>query len=180
MKRYRRFGAMLVMLAVLCIASCGTTVGGMSKENPLEFLKGQIRLEGILEMGEKEYGVCLQAADAENVTVTFTSPESMEGYVFEKAKDGFYVSYKDLRVPLRQSTSPGGAGSLLNLLSLDGMDFEKREEKANGMQLLVYTFPDIDGAKVKLYLKKNDLTPLRIEFDLEGTSAVFHIQKAEY
>ena len=176
----KRFGVILVLLAVLCIASCGTAAGGMSKENPLEFLKGQIRLEGILEMGEKEYGVCLQAADAENVSVTFTSPDSMDGYVFEKTGEGFFVCYQDLRVPLRQSTLPGGAGSLLNLLSLEQMNFQKSEEKANGMQLLVYTFSGADGGSAKLYLKKSDLTPLRIELNLDGTNAVFHSQKAEY
>ena len=181
MKRYSWLLPILLLIIATCCVGCSAGQIGVQAEDPFAFLKGPITLEGILAVGEKEYGIVLQSPDGTNGKVTFTSPKSMEGYVFEKAEDGFFVSYGDLRVPLRQSTMPGGAGSLLHLMSLSGESVEKSEEKANGMEMTVYTLPLADkGGKVKLYLKKSDSTPLRIEFDLETVDAVFHIQKADY
>ena len=179
MKRYKWLLPILLLIT-LCFGGCSAAAGGVSGDDPTEFLKGPILLEGILQVGEKEYGVRMESQTPPNGKVSFTAPESMKGYVFEKAEDGFYVSYGDLRVPLRQSTLPGGVGKLLGLLNFEGVNFEKSEEKANGMELFVYTFSGDGEGKVKLYLKKSDSTPLRIEFASDELDAVFHIQKAEY
>ena len=179
MKRYKWLLPILLLIT-LCFGGCSGTVGGMSGENPLEFLKGPILLEGILEVGEKEYGVRMESQTPPNGKVSFTAPESMKGYVFEKSEEGFYVSYGDLRVPIRQSSLPGGAGSLLGLLSLESADFEKSEEKANGMELYVYTFSLPEDGEIKLYLKKSSREPLCISIHSNEIQAVFHIQKAEY
>jgi hypothetical protein len=116
MKRYKWLLPILVLIT-LCLHGCSGAVGGVSGDDPTEFLKGPILLEGVLQVGEKEYGVRMESQTPPNGKVSFTAPESMKGYVFEKAEDGFYVSYGDLRVPLRQSTLPGGVGNLLGLLN---------------------------------------------------------------
>ncbi|MBE6671911.1 MAG: hypothetical protein E7599_00110 [Ruminococcaceae bacterium] len=179
----KRFGWLLpiFIMITLCVSGCDAGVTGAQGEDPFAFLRGPITLEGILAVGEKEYGIVLQSPDGTNGKVTFTCPKSMEGYAFEKAQDGYFVSYGDLRVPLRQSTLPGGAGSLLQLLTLRLPMPEQTTEKANGMEMSVYTFSLAEnGGKIKLYLKKTDQSPLRIEFMSDVLDAVFHIQKAEY
>ena len=55
----------------------------------------------------------------------------------------------------------------------------RKTEKSFILPIDAVRFSDGEG-KVKLYLKKSDSTPLRIEFASDELDAVFHIQKAEY
>lgn len=175
--KYCKWLLPILVLTAVVLQSCNGVVGGKSDENPLDFFKGPILLEGILEVGEKEYGVRLESEAAPNGKVSFTAPESMNGYVFEKADDGFFVSYGDLRIPFRQSTMPGGAGLLLNLLEYVPVKVQKSTEKANGIEMSVYTMESDGQGILKLYLKNSDHTPLRIEFAGQDLNAVFHVQK---
>ncbi len=180
MRKCRRFGLVVLMLALLILGGCAGTSGGQSAENPLEFLQGPITVKGILSVGESEYGIVMQSPDGRNGKVTFEAPDSMKGYMFEKADDGYYLSYDDLRVPLKSGTLPGGAGTLFSLLSPDLSMLTKNEEKANGIDMIVYTLPIGADGQIKLFTKKSDSTPLRVEFDSHMGSGILHISEVEY
>ena len=154
MRKYRYGLSAFLMAVMMLVSACGKTGNTSNKEDPLLFLWGTVTMEGVLEIGEKEYGIIFKINDGKSAKVTFTAPPTMEGYVFEKAEDGYFVSYGDLRIPLRQSTMPGGAGSLLNLLDCLPSNVQKSTEKANGMEMTVYTLSSQGTGTVKVYLKK--------------------------
>ena len=170
----------MLLVMLLCLTGCGGMLGGSHESDPLSFWQGPITLEGILSVGESEYQITLSSPDGKNGTVTFNAPESMKGYVFEKSDDGFYLSYKDLRVPLSTGTLPGGAGALFSLIGSDFSQVKTSEETANGIALKVYTVSIGADGSLRLYIKKDGGNPLRIEFDSQAGSGVFHIQKAQY
>jgi hypothetical protein len=122
----------------------------------------------------------LTTPDGKTAKVEFLSPEGMKGYVFEKAEDGFYISYGDLRVPLKSGTLPGGAGILFSLWEIDPATMQMSESKANGMALSVYTLPLGADGEMRIFLKKADSTPLRVEFDSRLGCGVFHIEEVKY
>lgn len=179
MRKYRRLFAVILTL-LICLCGCSENGSGQSKENPLEFLNGPITLKGILSVGQSEYGITVQSPDGKTGKVTFDSPESMKGYVFEKADDGYYLSYGDLKVPLRSGTIPGGAATLFSLLSPDLSSLETSSDKANGIEMTVYTLPLGADGQIRLYTKKSDSTPLRVEFDSHMGSGIFHISQVQY
>ena len=180
MRKCRRLLSVFLMCMLLGLCACAGNAGGASEDNPLEFLHGPITVKGILSVGQSEYGIVLQSPDGKTGKVTFEAPESMQGYVFEKADDGYFLSYGDLRVPLKSGTLPGGAGTLFSLLSPDLSSLVKSEEKANGIDMTVYTLPMGADAQLRLYTKKSDATPLRVEFDSHMGSGIFHISEVKY
>ena len=170
----------LVLICVLpLLCACSATPNSKNSE-PLLLLKGPMTLTGTLTVGESDFGIELHSADGSTGTVSFTAPDSMKGYVFEKADDGYYVSYDDLRVPLKSGTIPGGAGILFSLLSPNITNIDTSEEEANGLDLIVYTFPLGADGRLRVYTKKSDGTPLRAEFDSSLGSGVFHISEAKF
>lgn len=180
MKRTRITASAFVLMLLLFLSACGVNAGGESEKDPFEMLQGPLTLTGKLSVGEREYGITLETPDGKTAKVQFTSPESMQGYVFEKAQDGFYLSYGDLRVPLKAGTLPGGAGVLFSLWEMDPAAIQKSESKANGMALSVYTVPLGADGEMRIFLKKADNTPLRVEFDSRMGSGVFHISEVKY
>jgi len=172
--------SVFLMLWMLGLCACQSVTGGESKENPLEILKGPITLSGVLAVGENEFGITLRSTDGKTGTVRFESPERMQGYTFEKTEEGYYLSYDDLRVPLKANTLPGGAGTLFSLLSPDVSSVTQSEEKANGIEMIVYTLPIGSDGSMKVYTKKSNGTPLRVEFDSHMGKGIFHISEAEF
>ena len=170
----------LILGVLLSFVGCTANVSGESEENPFAFLNGPFTLSGVLSVSDSDYGIVLTSPDGKTGKVTFQAPESMEGYVFEKANDGFYVSYGDLRVPFSANKLPGGIGRLFSLLSLDVVNLEASEVRANGIEMKVYTLALGADQTLKMYFRKSDGVPLRAEFNAHGANAIFHIQKAEY
>ncbi len=180
MKKMKRTASAIILLLMLFLSACTATAGGTSEKDPFEMLKGPLTLSGTLAVGEREYGMRLTTPDGKTAKVEFLSPESMQGYVFEKAEDGFFISYGDLRVPLKSGVLPGGAGVLLSLWEMDPAAIQKSETKANGMDLTVYTLPLGADGEMRIFLKKADNTPLRVEFDSRLGSGIFHISEVKY
>ena len=180
MGKLRYTYAVVLLLLGITFWGCTGQTEKPNGENKLDYLRGAITVKGLLSVGESDYEIELVSTDGKTGKLTFSQPENMRGYVFEKADDGYYVGYGDLRVPLRADTVPGGAGMLFELLSPQNDAVTYREEKVNGIEMAVYTYPMGADGQIVLYTKKADATPLRVEFDSRLGSGVLHITQAEY
>ena len=175
-----RWWMCLWIFCLMPLLSACTQNATTQQQLPLHSFSGPITLSGTLEVGESEYGIVFHSADGVTGKVSFTFPDSMAGYIFEKADDGYYVSYEDLRIPLRQGTSPGGAGLLFSILSPDVANMQISKEKANGIDLTVYTLALSADGEMRIYTKTSDGTPLRVAFDTTLGSGIFHINEVKF
>ena len=67
-------------------------------------VKGSVKSDG------REYELSVSFTDKDRATITFDSPETLSGYIFNVTPDGITLTYGDLTVPYHSSGIPGGDG----------------------------------------------------------------------
>lgn len=166
----------VILLAALVslLASCTPTPSEMLSYQSYPFsVKGSVKSDG------REYELSVSFTDKDRATVTFDSPETLSGYIFNVTPDGITLTYGDLTVPYHSSGIPGGDGILTGIFSLSAEQFSSCSDVSqNGMTLRRCVFSTPLG-DVVAFINSDSGEPVRFEAkDGEFIFNVSEYQKA--
>lgn len=158
MKKY-----LLLLLSVICIVAL--TACSKSDIDPLQYQTYPFYVEGCLTSENTEYCFSMTMNSSDEAEISFSTPDSLRGYVFNVTPQGTTLSYGDLTIDFDKAEKTSLIRLIPSLFALSDEDHISTESTVlNSVDILLSSYAT-DTGDVKVYLNKNTLMPLRFEGD---------------
>lgn len=164
----------VLLCTALLLCSCKKDTDYLSYQSyPME-VKGTLTVDTLcckVTLKMEEYG---------RGEIILDSPERLSGYRFSVDKEGVWVYYDDICIPLEEEGLGVGVSLLVDMFSCDSETLcEISSHKIGETEHTRVVYPK-DGFSVAVYLKPNESVPTQIEAQKDDSCAIFAIDSISY
>ena len=149
----------LIVLIMILLAACKP-----SEADPLMYQSYPFSAKGSLATNGIEYVFEVKMTDKNNASLTFSSPDSLRGYLFNVSPNKTTLSYDDMTIDFSNNGEKTNIVNLIpSLFSLNKEDINGSEDiNQNSVDLTVLTVKN-DKGDIKVYINKQTGYPMRFE-----------------
>ncbi|MBE6572930.1 MAG: hypothetical protein E7652_00885 [Ruminococcaceae bacterium] len=172
--KYKLFICLLVLTALL-FTSC------KSDPDYLSYQKYPMTVKGLLTVDGFGCDITVTMKKKDKASITVNSPEKFKDYRFSVDREGIWIYYDDIEVPLSEDMLSKGIYKLTDMFSIDPLTLsEIGTQKIGRDEHLRLVYPCNTDSSVVVYLKEEGDKPTLIETSDEETGILFAVESIEY
>lgn len=146
----------------------------------LSYQQYPMKAEGLLTVEELGCDISVTVEESGRADITINSPEKLQDYRFTVDKEGVWVYYDDIGIPLTEDMLPDGLSMLSDMFSIDPEALsEIGRDKIGGTEHLRLVY-DCGRSTAVVYIKEGDKIPTLIEMINAESGIMFAVDNIEY